>query len=132
MNGICSSERPISETTAPNKLEWHIPYLSRRIHPDNNPGRSPFENFIPLSLTFTPNCINESLSSTLTFVAKMEFKNTPFQCALVIDENHPLGNTDLIKVWSQAIALNGMYIACVVYCTQIYRKFGYSIIGFCQ
>ncbi len=139
VNGVCSSGEIINEMTASNTLEWHIPYLDRRIHSGNNPGRSPFNNFSPLSLMFTRNCINGSLSSTLTFVAKRDFKNTPFQCALVIDRNHPLGTTDLFKVWSQAISLNGKKIslACMVYCAVcmtctspiIYRKPGYSIIG---
>ncbi len=94
-------------------LEWHTPYLPLRIDSmgTNNHALisdSLFDNFNPQDLTFIPNCFNGSLTSTLTFVATSEFKNTPFQCARVIDH---------IKVWSQAILLNGEDLSTyIVWC----------------
>ncbi len=100
---LCNSEGMI--IMAEDTLEWHIPFWSFPLYLGVIPATSPFDNFTPQSLTFIANCANGSLSSTLTFVANREFKNTPFQCALRMDSNHPLS---LKKVWSQAIALNGI------------------------
>ena len=110
MNGVFHLCNEGTIESAKEVLEWHIPYLHHSIYGDMiiNYGITPFDSFTPQSLTFTPNCINGSLSSTLTFVANSEFKNTPFQCVLVIDPNHPLSSTGLTKLWGQAIALNGM------------------------
>lgn len=119
VNGVshrCNHEGTIETATAVKILEWHIPeYLTYRVFNGSNYGKAPFDTFSPQSFTFTSDCINGSLSSTLTFVANKEFKNIPFQCALVIDPNHSLNCTGLVKLWSPAIPLNGTHMRCILY-----------------